>query len=62
MAKTFISEDNLEQELEKALDERHNYNFAIDLEGNQYLETSSGQLQTEEKEGSEKKTKLVHQV
>ena len=37
-AKFFISTENLEQEIEKALNMEVNYNFSIDLKGNRYIE------------------------
>ena len=42
-SKNFITEETLEQELEKALDGRADYNFAIDLQGNQYFDIDTRQ-------------------
>ena len=36
----FIDRNNLELEIEKALNKTVNYNFAIDLEGSRYVEKS----------------------
>ncbi len=38
VATEFITLENLEEEIEKALNKRINYNFAIDLDGNRYVE------------------------
>lgn len=51
LAKTFIDVDRLDEEIEKALNVRINYNFAIDLEGNKYIEMSDGSIELESKTG-----------
>ena len=49
LAKTFIDVGRLEEEIEKALNVRINYNFAIDLEGNKYIEMSDGSIELQAK-------------
>lgn len=39
-ASTFISADDLDDAIERALNTRNNYEFAIDLQGNRYLNTT----------------------
>ena len=49
-AKNFITMETLEEEIEKALNTRVNYNFAIDLKGNKYVELPDGTVEKEEKQ------------
>jgi len=42
LVKEFFDMDNLDVEIEKVLNRRVNYNFAIDLEGNRHLEQADG--------------------
>jgi len=41
----FINPDNVESAIESALNQRSLFNFAIDLEGNRYVEQSDGSTQ-----------------
>ena len=49
-ARNFITEDTLEEEIEKALNSRVNYNYAIDLSGNKYIELADTTLEKMPKE------------
>jgi len=42
LVKEFFDMDNLDLEIEKVLNRRVNYNFAIDLEGNRHIEQADG--------------------
>ena len=50
----YITLENLEEEIEKALDTKVDYNFAIDQQGNRYLGLDlEPQKQTVDKESEE---------
>ena len=49
LSKGFIDPERLEEEIEKALNIRINYNFAVDLEGNRYMEMADGSIEMETK-------------
>ena len=48
--KNFITLENLEEEIEKSLNTRISYNFAIDSKGNKYVELPDGSVAKEDKQ------------
>ena len=59
MSKNFITLENLDMEVEKALNMKSNYNYSIDLKGKKYLEMADGSVKAEdENQDVEGKTEL----
>ena len=45
---SFVDVTNLEEEIEKSLNLRVNHNFAIDIEGNRYIELPDGSTEVKD--------------